>query len=217
MTNRVRLGVVPVDDPVPVNDRAPVDNRRTVLVTVGSALLLGVLDLLLQKTLPHPLANLANSGAVWAVPAFLLGWWLRGPWWRCALAGAALLVVAVPAYYVSAWLIQNDDLSVAWAPTSLWMIFGLIAGAVFGTAGSWARSSGWWRLVGIASPGAVLAGEALTQRAENVSTAFLELALGVLVSLLVGRTARERLIAPVLSLPLGVIAYAGFALGGMTS
>ncbi len=47
-----------------------------------------------------------------------------------------------------------------------------------------------------------------------MSTAFLELALGVLVILLVGRTARERLIAPVLSLPLGLIAYAGFALAG---
>ncbi len=193
----------------------PVDNRRVALVTAVAALLLGLVDLLLQKTLPYPLANLANSGAVWAVLAFLLGRWVRGPWWRSALAGAALLVVAVPAYGVSAWLVQNDELANVWAPTSLrWMLYGLIAGVVFGIAGSWARSSGWRRLVGIASPGAVLAGEALSQRPENVSTAFLELALGVLVILLVGRTARERLIAPVLSLPLGLIAYAGFALAG---
>ena len=65
-----------------VNDRVPVDDRRTVLVTVGSALLLGVL-VLLSQTLPGPLADLAGSGAVWAVPAFLLGRWVRGPWWRC--------------------------------------------------------------------------------------------------------------------------------------
>ena len=194
----------------------PVDNRRVALVTAVAAVLLGLVDLLLQKTLPYPLANLANSAAVWAVLAFLLGRWVGGPWWRSAPAGAALLVVAVPAYYVSAWLIQHDDLATAWTPTSqLWMLFGLIAGAGAGIAGSWARcAGGWLRLVGIASPGAVLAGEALSQRAENVSTAFLELALGVLVILLVGRTARERLIAPVLSLPLGLLAYAGFALTG---
>ncbi len=200
---------------MPVDNREPVDDRRVVLVIAASALLLGVLDLLLQETLPHPLANLADSGAVRAVPAFLLGWWIRGPWWRCAAAGAVLLVVAVPVYHVSAWLIRDDDLSVVPAPASLlWMVFGLLAGAVSGTAGSWARASGWRRLVGIASPGAVLAGEAPAQRAENVSTAFLELALGVLVILLVGRTTRERLLAPVLSLPLGVLAYAGFALAG---
>ncbi len=193
----------------------PVDNRRVALITVASALLLGLVDLLLQKTLPYPVANLANSGAVWAVLAFLLGRWVGGPWWRSALAGAVLLVVAVPAYYVSAWLIQDDDLAVVWAPTSLlWMLFGLIAGVVFGTAGSWAHGSGRRRLIGIAAPGAVLVGEALAQRAENVSTAFLELALGVLVILLVGRTTRERLIAPVLSLPLGVLAYLGFVLAG---
>jgi hypothetical protein len=193
----------------------PVDNRRVALVTVVAALLLGLVDLLLQKTLPYPLANLANSGAVWAVLAFLLGRWVGGPWWRSAAAGAGLLVVAVPAYYVSAWLIQNDDLAVVTAPASLlWMTFGVIAGAVFGTAGAWACGSGWRRLIGIASPGAVLAGEALAQGGERVSTAFLELALGVLVILLVGRTARERLIAPVLALPLGVLAYLGFVLAG---
>ena len=193
----------------------PVDNRRVALVTAVAALLLGLVDLLLQKTLPYPLANLANSGAVWAVLAFLLGWWVRGPWWRSALAGAALLVAAVPAYYVSAWLVQDDDLAVVVSPPALlWMLFGVIAGAVFGTAGSWARDPGWRRLVGIASPGAVLAGEALALRGADVATAFLQLALGVLVILLVGRTARERLIAPVLSLPLGVLAYLGFVIAG---
>ena len=193
----------------------PVDNRRVALVTAVAALLLGLVDLLLQKTLPYPLANLANSGAVWAVLAFLLGWWVRGPWWRSAVAGAVLLVVAVPAYYVSAWLVQDDDLAVVAAPTSLlWMGFGLVAGAVFGTAGSWARDSGWRRLVGIASPGAVLAGESLALRGADVATAFLQLALGVLVILLVGRTARERVVAPALAVPLGVLAYVGFVLAG---
>jgi hypothetical protein len=89
----------------------PMDNRRAALVTAAAAVLLGLADLLLQKTLPYPLANL-NSSAVWAVLAFLLGWWVRGPWWRSALAGSVLLVVAVPAYYVSAWVIQDDDLAI---------------------------------------------------------------------------------------------------------
>lgn len=193
----------------------PMDNRRVAVVTAGAALLLGLVDLLLQRTLPYPLADLANSSAVWAVLAFLLGRWVGGPWWRSALAGSVLLVVAVPAYYVSAWLIQNDDLAIVTSPAALlWMMLGSIAGAVFGTAGSWARGSGRRRLVGIASPGAVLAGEALALGGDRVPTAFLELALGVLVILLVGRTARERLIAPVLALPLAVLAYLGFVVAG---
>ena len=38
---------------------------------------LGAVDLLLQRVLPYPWANLANSSAVWALGAFGVGWWLR--------------------------------------------------------------------------------------------------------------------------------------------
>lgn len=193
----------------------PPAHHRAALVTVGGGLALGVVDLLLQKSLPYPWANLANSSAVWAVLAFVLGYWVRAPWWRSAVAGVVLLVSAVPSYYVAATLIQNDDIATLWAPVSvLWMSFGALAGAVFGTAGAWARSSGRRKPVGVALPGAVLFAEAALLVDDRRSTAVIELALGVLVILVVGRTARQRLTALAVALPFALIGYAGFRLGG---
>lgn len=185
------------------------------VVSILAGVLLGVADLLIQKSLPYPWANLANSSAVWAVLAFALGYWVRGPWWRSALAGMVLLVLAVPSYYVSATLIQNDDLANAWSVTSLlWMFFGVVAGALFGAAGSWARAPGWRQLVGVALPGAVLFAEAMLLFADRRATAVIEIVLGVAVILAVGRGIRQRLLALALAVPLGVLGFGAFLVGG---
>jgi hypothetical protein len=187
------------------------------VVSILAAVLLGVVDLLLQKSLPYPWANLANSSAVWAVLAFTIGYWVRAPWWRAAGAGVVLLVLAVPSYYVAATLIQDDDLANVWSATSLlWMFFGLVAGALFGVAGSWARTSGWRQLVGIAMPGAVLFAEAILLFAGRRATAVIELVLGVAVILLVGRGIRQRLGALALAVPLGLLGFAAFLVGGFS-
>jgi len=70
-------------------------------VAFVAGVLLGVGDLLLQRNLPYPWANLANSSAVWAVAAFALGRWLRRDWRRSGVAGVTMLVVAVEAYYAA--------------------------------------------------------------------------------------------------------------------
>ncbi|HEV7962516.1 MAG TPA: DUF6518 family protein [Actinoplanes sp.] len=197
-----------------------VDHRRVALVTVVAGVLLGAVDLLLQRVLPYPWANLANSSAVWALAAFGLGWWVRSPWWRAAVAGAVLLVLAVPSYYLTATLVQHDDLSNAWAPSSLlWMCFGVPAGVVFGVAGAWARTDRWRRIVGTALPGAVLFAEAAigldrTGDGDKVTTAVIELALGVLLILVVGRTARQRLTGLAAAVPLALVGFAGFLAAG---
>jgi hypothetical protein len=71
-------------------------------VAVVGGLLLGPIDLLAQRALPYPWANLANSSAVWAIGAFGIGAWVRTSRWRPAIAGAALLLVAVESYYLTA-------------------------------------------------------------------------------------------------------------------
>jgi hypothetical protein len=194
-----------------------VDHRRAAVVTVVGGLLLGATDLLLQKSLPYPWADLANSSAVWAVAAFGLGTWVRSPWWRAAVAGVVLLVLAVPAYYLTATLVQNDDLANAWSTTSLlWMFFGVPAGALFGAAGAFASAAGWRGLVAVALPGAVLFAEALViiRRDGFRWAAIVELALGVLIILAVARTTRSRLTALVAALPLALIGFTGFWFGG---
>src|SRR5689334_19624343 len=111
--------------------------RRAALTAVVCGVLLGVADLLLQRILPYPWANLANSPAVWALGAFGIGRWLgAGRWWRSALAGIVLLVVAVEAYYLAAVVVLDDAAGNLWSPTArIWLALGVLAGGLFGAAG----------------------------------------------------------------------------------
>jgi cobalamin synthase len=59
------------------------DRRRlwvVAIVAIVGGLLLGLIDLLAQRTVPYPWANLANSSAVWAIGAFVSG--VRHGWLR---------------------------------------------------------------------------------------------------------------------------------------
>jgi hypothetical protein len=196
-------------------------------VAVVGGLLLGSIDLLAQRTLPYPWANLANSSAVWAIGAFGIGAWVRAGRWRPAVAGAVLLLVAVESYYLTATLVQNDDLSNLWtATTLLWLLFGMLAGTVFSTAGAWSRGSNrWMRILGLALPGAVLLAEAgvlahrsgnvdAAYRADNLQTAAIEAALGILLALLLGRSTRQRLECLAASLPLAIVGFGALVLAG---
>lgn len=198
-----------------------------VVVAVVGGLLLGPVDLLAQRTLPYPWANLANSSAVWAIGAFGIGLWVRTGRWRPALAGSVLLVVAVQSYYLAATLVQHDDLANLWSPsTLLWLCFGVLAGTVFGTAGAWARGGHRWRrIVGVALPGAVLLAEAgvlgyrsgggdAAYRRDSLGTAAIELALGIGLPLVVGRSGRQRLVGLAASVPLALLGFAAFRLAG---
>jgi hypothetical protein len=149
------------------------------------------------------------------VLAFLLGYYVRTPWWRSALAGAVMLIVAVPSYYVAASMIQNDDLSNAWGGAALiWMFFGLLAGALFGFAGHLARRTGWHRVLGLALPAAVLFAEAILSPIGSRAFSIIELVLGVLLIVLLGRGIRERLLALAAALPLAALGYVAFLVGG---
>jgi hypothetical protein len=198
------------------------DNRRLWLVATLGGLLLGFVDFAWIKFLPWwPLADLGNSSAVWAVAAFFFGYWVRTGWLRAALGAAVGLVVAVPAYYVAAALIQGDDWSVLWAPASLlWMSFGVLAGVVFGVAGIWARGSGWREIVGAALPGAVCFAEAALQASrigepgygnEPIPHVLVRAALGVLVIVL---ASRRRLLALATALPLALLGVGAFLVAG---
>ncbi|GGM59302.1 hypothetical protein GCM10011608_50490 [Micromonospora sonchi] len=194
------------------------------LAAVLGGFLLGFLDFLWIKYLPYPVGNLGNSSAVWAVAAFAFGYWVRSGWWRAAVGAAVALVVAVPSYYVAAALIQGDEWSVLWAPTSLlWMSFGVLAGALFGVAGTWARGRGRRSVLGVALPGAVLFAEAgLEVRRighpdygiDPLWDALLKAALGILVVALAGRTNRQRALALATAVPLALAGVAAFLLAG---
>ncbi|BCJ64914.1 DUF6518 family protein [Polymorphospora rubra] len=194
------------------------------LTAVVGGFLLGFLDFVWIKWVPYPFAELGNSSAVWAVAAFGFGYWVRSGRLRAALGAAVGLVVAVPSYYLAATLIQDDDLAMLWAPTSLlWMSFGVVAGIVFGIGGTWARGSGWRQLVGTALPGAVLFAEAglLAKDIGHPSygidplwNALINVVLGVSVVVLVGGTNRRRALALATAVPLAVAGFGAFLVAG---
>jgi len=201
------------------------DHRSGVAIaTLLGGLALGPVDLLLQEVLPYPWANLANSSAIWALAAYGFGLWVRTPWWRAALAGAALLVLAVPAYYLTATIFRDDALGMMWDRTALlWMAFGVAAGLIFGFGATLVRSSGWQQLAGVGLAGAVLFAEAAVAmlrdgdgayRRDQTETALIEIVLGIVVILAVGRGTRQRVGGLILSVPMAVIGFAAFQLGG---
>lgn len=199
---------------------------------LAGGVLLGVVDLLLQRSLPYPWANLANSSAVWAVGAFGIGWWLRADWRRSAAAGIVLLVVAVEAYYLAAVILMNDSVQNLSSPTTMaWLFFGVLAGALFGAAGGLSRH-GQTRLraIPMAVPGAVLLAEAAMlvnrsaepgrgsrYRADNLQTAVIEAVLGVTLILLVARTKRVRLQAIAAATALALLGFVAYTIAGFGS
>jgi hypothetical protein len=103
------------------------------------------------------------------------------------------------------------------------MAFGVLAGLVFGFGASLVRSSGWQQPAGVALPGAVLFAEALAAvarggdggyRRDQMQTAVIELVLGVIVILAVGRGLRQRIGGLVVSLPLALVGFVAFKVGG---
>ncbi|WP_091239323.1 DUF6518 family protein [Micromonospora matsumotoense] len=197
------------------------DLRVLAFVTVAGGFLLGFLDFVWIKWMPSPLAELGNSTATWAVAAFGFGYWVRSAWLRAALGAAALLVVAVPSYYLAAWLLQGDDLAVLWATTSLfWMALGVLTGVVFGISGVWARGSGRRQVVGTALPAAVFFEEAARFAGRTGDPNYpsgvgwnvaIDIALGVLVVLLVGGSRRRQVLAVAVAVPLAALVRLGFA------
>ncbi|MEU8073021.1 MULTISPECIES: DUF6518 family protein [unclassified Micromonospora] len=190
----------------------PPSRRAVTLVVPVAGFLLGFLDFVWIKWVPYPFAELGNSTATWAVAAFALGWWIRSGAVRAAVAASILLIVAVPSYYLAATLLQGDDLAMIWALTSfVWMAFGVVAGVVFGVAGIWARTDGWRRVVGVALPVAVFVEEALRFALKSGSypgawwNVAIDLGLAALLVVLIGRSARVRLLAAATALPLAAL------------
>ncbi|BCJ38822.1 hypothetical protein Athai_63250 [Actinocatenispora thailandica] len=185
----------------------------TLLVAALAGLLLGAVDLAGQLLLPYPWANLANSPAVWAAAAFALGAWVRGGPTRAVPAGIVLLLVAVEGYYVAATLVLGDDLANLWSPaTVVWLAAAVLAGLVFGPAGAAWRADRWWpATVAVALLGAVFVAEAGREfRAGHVPTGTMLTVLGLALVLLLGRSARQRLVALAVLVPIAALGAAAY-------
>ncbi|MFE7534235.1 DUF6518 family protein [Streptomyces rhizosphaericola] len=166
-------------------------------VCLGAGIALGVLTNLLQGRLPWPWSQLANSGGVWSVFAFVAGALAAGRTDRlrtAAAAGALTEIGLVVGYYGYAEF-GRDGMGSLVFPL-LWIAMACVAGPLFGIAGAWWRRGAqpWRRYVALGAFGGLFGSEALhswlTLGYASQAAACAAVACGL--PLLLGRTGKER-------------------------
>lgn len=198
------------------------------VLAVAAGTLLGVVDLAWNVTHPSAWSAAANSCAVWAASAYALGAVLAGllrtgPL-AGALAGVAMLVVAVEAYYLAGIRWLGDDRSVLTSPsTQTWLQLSVVVGAVFGAAGTWAVRGSWLPAsLATAAGASMLLGDALHVRLVHPAgaTPGIEVCLALLGVLVLAASARRPVVAAVaavLSVTLSIVVAAAFTVAGVAA
>lgn len=165
--------------------------RAFALALLGG-LAIGVATNVLQGVLSGGVNSIANTGSAWVAGAFVAG--ALAP--RLApLLGLLTQVGAVVGYYGYAELVR-DGMGDLRAP-SVWLCFAVVAGPVFGLAGTWwRRGAGRRPIMGAGLLGGVFAMDGLWHLTvlHYLATGVAFTAVGVLIPLVLGRTWRERLL-----------------------
>ena len=158
-----------------------------VFIALVAGLAIGALTLLLQGLLPNSILQIANSGAVWSIAAFVLGW--RAPSARVAMiAGVIALAGEVTGYYTAAYFSDLMDISAGtMAIVGYWLFVALLAGPLFGWAGYQSRhGTGLREQIARAALGAAFVGEGLhlLMVLPTPNTSILWFAIAVVITLL---------------------------------
>ncbi|WP_062429661.1 DUF6518 family protein [Herbidospora daliensis] len=186
-------------------------NWKSTAIALGAGLALGVLTNLAQGRLPGAWNQIANSGAVWSVAAFVAGALAppgRSALLRAVLAGLAAELGLVVGYYAYATFVRDVMGDFSWA--LVWVVVACVAGPVFGVAGLWWRrgTARWRRVAGLAALAGVFGMEGVYYAfvLEYFPQAWACLAVFLLVPLL-ARTLRERGLTLLAAAPLAGLAY----------
>jgi len=168
-------------------------------------LILGALTSYGQTVLPVALAPLANSSSGWTLALAALVWAARLPTAPAAVTGAAGFALLTVGYAVA-----STARGFFYDPT-FFILVGLVAGAVVGTAAAWLRTRGMRAAVGTAVLAGILAGEAvygLTVVADTTSPVTWMLFAALAVALVVTTLVRARALAPRIVTVAGALALA---------
>ncbi len=182
----------------------------TLAAVVG--VVIGTLTLIGQGQLPGAWNHLANTGGPWLVAAFYVGAFMASDL-RAALAGFISLLGCLLGYYVAAHFFV--DASADSSIVIFWIGIALVGGPLFGAAGRWWRDTReWQRVVGAALLGAVIIAEGVyllqVVQPEDRAAGWVEIAVGVIVPLLLGRSNRDRLLGLAALLPALLLGAVGF-------
>lgn len=114
-------------------------STKKYILAIILGLVVGVLTLIGQKYLPMNLNFLANSGAVWLIPAFLLSYFEKGNRLQAIATTVVCLLGCVYGYYIFEAVLNHHTFMLA-GGTLLWSVVALIAGAVFGLGAFFCKS-----------------------------------------------------------------------------
>jgi hypothetical protein len=192
-----------------------------ILLVVLAGLGTGALTQVGQSVLPTGWSQAANAISPWLLVAFLVGSIMPGRTAAVA-AGAATLVLALVGYYAMTQL--RYGIGGGTGSLVFWGIGAAVGGPVFGLAGrEWADGPHVRRAIalGLLSAAAITEGgyHAAVLDEPPVATGFV--VGGLLVPLVLGRSARDRVGAYVAAVPALVLGALGFAtflwLNGVTA
>ncbi len=184
---------------------------RSLAWMTGIGLLFGALTVLGQAVLPGSWNHFANSGAVWLIASFLVGWRMPSAAW--AAAGGFVSLIGALAGYTA--VITLLGLAYPLSTIAFWGAIALVGGPIFGLAGWWRRrpADAWPHAVSAALMGGVFIAEGWYMLAviQDALSGWVSIAIGGLFALLLPRTwkARSRSLAALVPIVLlGIAAYA---------
>lgn len=156
-------------------------------------LVVGVLTLVGQKYLPINLNFLANSGAVWLIPAFLLSYFEKGNRLQAVAATIVCLLGCVYGYYIFEAVLNHHAFTLT-RGTLLWSGVAFIAGAVFGLGAFFAnQENSRLKYVGMNLLPAVFTAEGLENvihikdYSHMVPAVIMKIIIGVILYLVINR------------------------------
>ncbi|MDO4943546.1 MAG: DUF6518 family protein [Lachnospiraceae bacterium] len=187
------------------------------ILAIILGLVVGILTLVGQKYLPMNLNFLANSGAVWLIPAFLLSYFEKGNRIQAMVTTIVCLLGCVYGYYIFEAVLNHHAFTLA-GGTLLWSGVALIAGAVFGLGAFFAnQENSKLKYFGMNLLPAVFTAEGLdnvihiNDYSHMIPAVIMKIIIGVILYLVINRKDVIRLknmISYVVITALGVVAFA---------
>lgn len=192
-------------------------SMKKYILAIILGLVVGVLTLVGQKYLPMNLNFLANSGAVWLIPAFLLSYFEKGNRLQAIVTSIVCLLGCVYGYYIFEAVLNHHAFTLA-RGTLLWSGVALIAGAVFGSGAFFAnQENSKLKYFGMNLLPAVFTAEGLDNvihikdYSHMVPAVIMKIIIGVILYLVINRKdviRRKNIISYVVITALGVVAFA---------
>lgn len=192
-------------------------SAKRYILAIVLGLVIGVLTLVGQKYLPMNLNFLANSGAVWLIPAFLLSYFEKGDRIQSIAVTIVCLLGCVYGYYSFEAVLNHHAFTLA-EGALLWSCIALAAGTVFGIGAFFAnQESSRLKYFGMNLLPAVFTAEGLDNvihiqdYAHMVPAVIMKISIGIILYLVINRKdviRLKNLTTYVVTTALGVAAFA---------